>query len=43
MGTPPKGQINQILKAVKEFRKNSTTQLGRTGMTPAFSSEIAYV
>lgn len=42
MGAPPKGQINQILRAVKEFRKNSATQLGRTGITLTFSSEIAY-
>lgn len=42
MGTPPKGQIKQILKAVKEFIKNSATQRGRTGTTLTFSSEIAY-
>lgn len=42
MGTPPKGQIKQILRAVKEFIKNSATQRGRTGTTLTFSSEIAY-
>lgn len=29
MGTPLKGQIDQILRAAKEFRRNSATQLGR--------------
>lgn len=42
MGTPPKGQIKQLLRAVKEFIKNPTTQLGRTGTTSTFSSEIEY-
>lgn len=42
MKAPPKGPINQILKPVKEFRKNSATQVGRTGITLTFSSEIAY-